>query len=108
VRIGHGISAIDDPVLVRHLRDREIPLEISITSNLKTGVVKSLRDHPVRRLHDAGVPIVLNTDDTAMFGCTLAGEFRLAQREFGFTDGELTAIAANGFRYAFDAAPGWA
>ena len=66
----------------RHLGDRRpgadaafaragFPLEICITSNLVTGVVKRLEEHPVRRLFDAGVPITLNTDDPAMFRCTL-------------------------------------
>ena len=100
-RIGHGISAIDDPALMRHLRERDIPLEVCVTSNLVTGVVRHVEDHPLRRLYDAGVPITLNTDDPAMFGCTLVGEYRLAMREFGFSDAELRGIAANGFRYAF-------
>ena len=102
-RIGHGISAIDDPALVACLRDRRIPLEISITSNLVTGVVRRIEDHPVRRLFDAGVPIVLNTDDPAMFRCTLTGEYELAARRFGFSDAELSRIAANAFRFAFAA-----
>jgi len=100
-RIGHGISAVDDPELLRHLRESDIPLEVCITSNLVSGVVKRMEDHPVRRIFDAGVPIVLNTDDPAMFGCTLVGEFRLAAQHFGFTEVELRAIAANGFRFAF-------
>jgi aminodeoxyfutalosine deaminase len=100
-RIGHGIAAVHDPELMRHLRDRDIPLEICITSNLVTGVVKRVEDHPIRRLHDAGVSIVLNTDDPAMFGCSLTHEYRLAARVFGFSDAELRAIAQNGFRYAF-------
>lgn len=100
-RIGHGISAIDDPVLLRHLRDRGIPLEVCITSNLVTGVVKRVEDHPVRRLYEAGVPIVLNTDDPAMFGCTLVGEYRLAASQFGFSEEELRGMAENGFKYAF-------
>jgi len=100
-RIGHGISAIDDPVLVQHLAAHDIPLEVCITSNLVTGVVRRLEDHPVRRLYDAGVPIVLNTDDPAMFQCTLVGEYRLAAEKFGFTGQELRGIAGNGFRYAF-------
>ena len=79
-RIGHGIAAVRDPALMRHLRDRDIPLEICITSNLVTGVVKRIEDHPVRRLFDAGVPIVLNSDDPAMFRCSLTGEYRLAAR----------------------------
>ncbi len=100
-RIGHGISSIEDPALVRHLRDHAIPLEICVTSNLVTGVVKRLEDHPLRRLYDAGVPVVLNTDDPAMFRCTLTGEYELAARAFGFTEPELRAIAENGFRFAF-------
>lgn len=100
-RIGHGISAVEDPDLMAHLREADIPLEISITSNLATGVVRCLEEHPVRRLYDAGVPIVLNTDDPAMFGCTLVGEYRLAARAFGFSERELRGIAENGFRYGF-------
>src|SRR5690348_3741089 len=100
-RIGHGVAAIEDPVLVAHLRDHDIPLEISITSNLVTGVVKKVEDHPVRRLYDAGVPIVLNTDDPAMFRCSLVEEYRLAAGTFGFSEDELRGIAGNGFRYAF-------
>jgi adenosine deaminase/aminodeoxyfutalosine deaminase len=100
-RIGHGIAAARDESLMRHLRDRDIPLEVCVTSNLVTGVVKDVREHPLRRLFDAGVPIVLNSDDPAMFGCTLTGEYRLAAREFGFTEQELRGVAENGFRYAF-------
>ena len=101
-RIGHGIAAASDPALMCHLRDRDIPLEICITSNLVTGVVKRIEDHPVRRLFDAGVPIVLNSDDPAMFRCSLTGEYRLAAEQFGFTESELRQLAENAFRFAFD------
>jgi aminodeoxyfutalosine deaminase len=104
-RIGHGITAARDPALLRHLRERNIPLEVCITSNLVTGVVPRLEDHPVRQLYDAGVPVVLNSDDPAMFGCTLTVEFGLAARAFGFTEEELRGIAANGFRYSFASSP---
>jgi adenosine deaminase/aminodeoxyfutalosine deaminase len=100
-RIGHGIRAMEDPRLVEHLRARNIPLEVCITSNVRTGAVASLADHPVRRLHDAGVPIVLNTDDPALFECTLAGEFAAARREFGFTEAEVLELARNSQLYAF-------
>src|SRR5207248_11526500 len=104
-RIGHGIRSIEDPVLVRHLADHEIPLEICMTSNVMTGVVRTLRDHPVRRLYDAGVPITLNTDDPGLFRTNLCAEYEMAARTFGFGEEDLRTIAANVFRYAFDSAP---
>ena len=104
-RIGHGIAAIRDEKLMAHLREQDIPLEICISSNIVTGVVKSLNEHPVRRLYDAGVPITLNTDDPAMFRCALNGEYRLAMERFGFTEEELRGIAENAFRYGFISNP---
>jgi adenosine deaminase/aminodeoxyfutalosine deaminase len=101
-RIGHGIRAIEDPALVTHLAAKNIPLEVCITSNLRTGAVPSLAAHPVRKLYDAGVPIILNSDDPALFDCTLTSEYGLAAREFGFTEAELAGLARNAFRYAFE------
>lgn len=100
-RIGHGLRAAEDPALVAQLRDRHIPVEVCLSSNLALGLVPSLAAHPARRLYDAGVPIVLNTDDPAMFHTTLAREYELAESELGFTRNELRQLAAGSFRYAF-------
>jgi adenosine deaminase/aminodeoxyfutalosine deaminase len=100
-RIGHGIRSIQDPRLMEHLRENNIPLEICVSSNLRTGAVATLEDHPVRKLFDAGVPITLNTDDPALFNCTLAGEYQLARDCFRFSGQELDLIARNGFRFSF-------
>lgn len=101
-RIGHGIQAVGDPSLLEYLRAHRIPLEICLTSNVLTGCVPSIDKHPMRSLYDAGVPLVLNTDDPALFRCSLSGEFKLAASQFGFSEPELQGIARNAFRFAFD------
>ncbi len=100
-RIGHGIRAVEDPELLRFLRDHDIPLEVCLTSNVATGVVQSLTDHPLRKLFDAGVPLTLNTDDPGIFQTTLAHEFALARDTLGMTEAELKIIATNAYHYAF-------
>jgi aminodeoxyfutalosine deaminase len=100
-RIGHGFRAAEDAALSAYLRDHDVPLEICLSSNLALGLVPSLAAHPARSLFDAGVPIVPNTDDPAMFHTTLTREYELAERELGFSRDELRQLAANGFRYAF-------
>jgi adenosine deaminase len=101
-RIGHGIRAADDPDLMRRLREERIPLEVCVTSNVRTGAVASLAAHPIRKLFDAGVPITLNTDDPGIFEIDLAGEFATARECFGFSESELQMVRANGkaFRFA--------
>jgi aminodeoxyfutalosine deaminase len=100
-RIGHGLTAAQDPELVEELSTRQVPVEICLTSNLRTGCCPSLAEHPVRNYFDQGVMITLNTDDPAMFGTSLLQEYQLAQNNFGFTDEHLRELARNSFEASF-------
>jgi aminodeoxyfutalosine deaminase len=100
-RIGHGIRAADDVDLMRRLCDQQIPLEVCITSNVRTGAVASLRAHPLRKLFDAGVPITLSTDDPGVFETDLSREFGIARDVFGFSDDELRQLELSADRFRF-------
>jgi adenosine deaminase/aminodeoxyfutalosine deaminase len=100
-RIGHGLSAIHDAELMAILSERQIPIEICVSSNLRTGCCMSLIDHPVRRYFDAGLMVTLNSDDPAMFESDLESEYRLAQNEFGFSNEHLRELAANSIEASF-------
>lgn len=100
-RIGHGVSAAQDPDLVEEIAYRQIPLEICLTSNLRTGVCKTAAEHPVKNYFDQGVMVTLNTDDPALFGTTLAREYQFAQETYGFTDEHLRELARNSFEASF-------
>jgi aminodeoxyfutalosine deaminase len=100
-RIGHGLHAMDDPELVRYLAEKQIPVEVCITSNVLTGCCSRAAEHPIRRLFDAGVVVTLNTDDPDMFRTSLVHEYQIAQQLFGFTETELRELAKNSVRASF-------
>jgi adenosine deaminase len=91
-RIGHGIRAVDDPLLLAELRDRGVVLEVCPTSNLRTGTVANLAAHPLRRLWEAGVRVTLNSDDPSMFHTDVLTEHRLALEVLGFSPRELAEL----------------
>jgi adenosine deaminase/aminodeoxyfutalosine deaminase len=100
-RIGHAFTASQDSDLIEELAQRQIPVELCITSNLRTGVCKAVAEHPTKNYFDQGVMITLNTDDPALFGTTLSREYQLAQETFGFTDEHLRELARNSFEASF-------
>ena len=100
-RIGHGLTAQFDNELMELLAERQVPIEINITSNLKTASCRTLLDHPVRRYFDQGLMITLNSDDPALFGSNLLGEYTLAHEAFDFTQEHLRELAANSFEASF-------
>ena len=100
-RIGHALSAVRDFYLMEDLKERATPIELNVTSNVRTGVCPSFAEHPLRRYFDAGLLVTLNSDDPAFFGSDLVGEFLLVHREQGFTRGELRQLAANSIQASF-------
>ena len=100
-RIGHGLTAWHDQELMARLVKEQVPVEVCVTSNLRTGCCKSLEQHPLRRYFDRSLKVTLASDDPAMFGTSLGREYQLAQEAFGFTQAELERLARNSFEASF-------
>jgi aminodeoxyfutalosine deaminase len=100
-RLGHVLSAIQDPALLEELKARGIGLELNPTSNVRTGVCSSFAAHPLRHYFDAGLLVTLNSDDPAFFGSDVANEYLLAHSQQGFTLQELRTLAANSILASF-------
>ncbi len=100
-RIGHALSAQHDPDLISVLVERQIPLELNVTSNLRTACCPSLDEHPVRRYFEDGLMVTLNSDDPPFFGANLLDEYLLAHQAFEFPLDQLREIAANSIEASF-------
>lgn len=100
-RVGHGTSSARDKSLLRRLAADGVTLEVALSSNMQTGAVASLKEHPLRVFLDAGVRVTLATDNPTVSATTLTEEYLLAIEEFGLTREEIDALIENGFAASF-------
>ncbi|MEO3774044.1 adenosine deaminase [Micromonospora sp. B9E7] len=100
-RIGHGISAAQDPELLTYLAERQIGMEVCPTSNVRTRAVANLDEHPLRQLVDAGLLVTINSDDPPMFGTTLNDEYAVAARLLGADREGVAGLARNAVTASF-------
>jgi adenosine deaminase len=100
-RIAHGVTAIEDGELVARLREEDVTLDMCPTSNVQSGIVASIAEHPLARLHRAGVSVTLSTDELTVTGTRPSEEYARVGNELALAPSELRAIAVNGFRRAF-------
>jgi adenosine deaminase len=107
-RIDHGISVMRDERAMDFIAERNIPLDLCPTSNLRTGAlslqlggaVASYEQHPLPTFFRRGLPVTISSDDPAMFETTLSDEYSHMHRA-GLTPAELVRLAENGFKYSF-------
>lgn len=100
-RIGHGTRLFEDPALEAYVRDRQLTLEINLTSNVQTRAVSGYAAHPLRGYLDRGLRVMLNSDSWLMSGTTCTREYWLAHTELGATPQELHRMLINSFAAAF-------
>lgn len=100
-RVGHGVSARDDPALVEYLLKNNISIEMCPLSNVRTGAVNDIRDHPVRAFFDKGLNVTVNSDDPTMFDTNMNKEYRTLHDKLGFTLQELFRLSLNGLDSSF-------
>ena len=100
-RIDHGINAMGDPALVRHLTERQIPLTVCPLSNVRLHAVSSLADHPLPGMLEAGLKVCINSDDPAYFGGYLGENLAAVKAEFGLDAAQLATLSANSIEASF-------
>jgi len=100
-RIGHGVRIINDPGMMDWIKERGVPLEICLTSNVQTRTVPDLPSHPVRRLYDYGIRFSLNTDDPAICDTTFSRELLLAMEYFDFSLDQVKGLMLSALDQSF-------
>ena len=100
-RVGHALSARMDDELMEVLAERQIPLELNVTSNIRTGCCPGFDMHPVREYFERGLMVTINSDDPPMFGSNLLEEYVLVQEKYGFSLDQMRELAANAVEASF-------
>jgi adenosine deaminase len=100
-RIGHGVTARQDPRLMRLLSEKDITIEACPVSNVMTGAVPSISEHPIREFLEQGIRVTVNSDDPSMFGTDMDNEYLQLHRELGFTVPELFQLSLNAVDSSF-------
>ena len=100
-RIGHGVRAVEDPLLLAYLRERQIPLEVNPTSNVRLRVYPSLEQHPFPHLWRMGLYLTVNSDDPPLFGTTLTDEYIRVAETFGLDWEDIKHLVLNAARAVF-------
>lgn len=100
-RIGHGTSAAQDPELLSYLVAHDIAVEVCPTSNIATGAVAVLAEHPLKAMVDAGVTVSINSDDPPMFATSLNQEYAIAARLLDLDQAGLGALAKSAVTSSF-------
>ena len=100
-RIGHGVRLREDPDLMEYVRDHRIPIEMCPTSNVQTGAVPSIEQHPIREYFDRDLRVTVNTDNRLMSNTTVTNELRLCSEHLDFDLPEIKKLVLNGFKSSF-------
>jgi adenosine deaminase len=100
-RVDHGVRSLEDPKLVSHLRDRRIPLTVCPFSNVRLRVVDTLRDHPLKKMIDAGLMCTVNSDDPAYFGGYVAENYDAVADALALSSEALVSLARNSIAASF-------
>jgi adenosine deaminase len=100
-RIGHGVTAREDSMLMEYIKESRIGIEMNPVSNVRTGVVKAIKDHPIREFYDNGLLVTVSSDDPSLFHTDMNNEFIQVHKHLGFTIPELFQISLNSIETAF-------
>jgi adenosine deaminase len=100
-RIDHGVRCVEDPGLVRRLREEQMPLTVCPLSNLRLRVVDSMEEHPLKQMLDEGLCVTVNSDDPAYFGGYVVDNYSAVRDGLSFSREEFRAVAENSFKASF-------